>query len=403
MLAFQDATYPYLMKILIAPDKFKGALTAREVAHHIATGIRETLPAAEIEEVPVADGGEGTAEVLCQALGGSWSECAARDAFARPVTARYVWLPEHATAVMQMSEVAGFRQARPDGFDIGQATTFGVGEMMVAAARRGAREIIAGLGGSVTNDGGYGMARALGFRFFAKGDRELGEMVSDLRTLVRIDTSDVVEVLMRSTDLKKNRRLAQPPPQLVHVIAAADVRNPLLGENGASRVFGPQKGATPEQIPILEEALARMVDVIATDLGVDYRATPGAGAAGGLAFGLMSFCGASIRPGFEVVAEAIGLENKIRSADIIVTGEGSLDRQTLEGKAPAEVARIGRRLGKRVFAVVGRSDGDARLRELFDGIYVAADHAGSEAESIAQSAELLREGGRELAASLLLP
>ena len=390
------------MRILIAPDKFKGAQTAREVARNIAIGIREALPGADIEEVPVADGGEGTAEVICQALGGSWSECAAHDAFARSMTAHYAWLPERATAVMEMSAVAGFRQVRPDGFDIEQATTFGVGEMMLAAARRGAREIIVGLGGSVTNDGGFGMARALGFRFFGKGDKELGEAVSDLRTLARIDASDVVEVLVPSTHLKKNRRLAQPPLQPVRVIAAVDVRNPLLGENGASRVFGPQKGATPEQVLILEEALTRLADVVAAGFGVDYRATPGGGAAGGLAFGLMSFCAASIRPGFEVVAEAIGLESKIRSADIIVTGEGSLDRQTLAGKAPAEVARIGRKLGKRVFAIVGRTDGDARLRELFDGVYAVADHARDEAENIRHTAELLREGGRKLATSLLL-
>ena len=390
------------MRILIAPDKFKGAQSAREVAHHIATGIREALPGAEIEEVPVADGGEGTAEVICQALGGSWSECAAHDAFAQSVTAHYAWLPERATAVMEMSAVAGFRQARPDGFDIEEATTFGVGEMMLAAARQGAREIIVGLGGSVTNDGGFGMARALGFQFFGKDDRELGQAVSDLRALARIDTSDVGEVLVPSTYLKKNRRLAQPPRQAVRVIAAADVRNPLLGESGASRVFGPQKGATPEQVLILEDALARLADVVAAGFGVDYRATPGGGAAGGLAFGLMSLCGASIRPGFEVVAEAIGLESKIRSADIIVTGEGSLDRQTLAGKAPAEVARIGRKLGKRVFAIVGRTDGDARLRELFDGVYAVADHARGEAENIRHTAELLREGGRRLATSLLL-
>ena len=376
------------MRILIAPDKFKGAQTAREVAHHIATGIREALPGADIEEVPVADGGEGTAEVICQALRGSWNECAAHDAFARPVTAHYAWLPERAAAVMEMSAVAGFRQARPDGFDIEQATTFGVGEMMLAAARRGAREIIVGLGGSVTNDGGFGMARALGFQFFGKDGEELGKAVSDLRALARIEWKD--------------RRLAQPPLQLVRVIAAADVRHPLLGENGASRVFGPQKGATPEQVLILEEALTRLADVVAAGFGVDYRATPGGGAAGGLAFGLMSFCAASIRPGFEVVAEAIGLESKIRSADIIVTGEGSLDRQTLAGKAPAEVARIGRKLGKRVFAIVGRTDGDARLRELFDGIYAVADDARDEAENIRQTAEFLREGGRKLATSLLL-
>ncbi len=370
------------MKILIAPDKFKGVQTAREAAGNIAAGIREVLPRASIEVVPVADGGEGTTEVMCDALGGAWRQCLAHDAWDRSVTARYVWLEEKETAVMEISAVAGGPHRDAARCDIETATTFGIGEMMLAATERGAREIVVGLGGSVTNDGGFGMARALGFRFLDADGVELKRNVDELQRLDRIE------------------KPSRPHPWL-SAIAAADVRNPLLGENGASWVFGPQKGASADQVPRLEEALKRLANVIARDFGVDYRSTPGAGAAGGLAFGLMSFCGASIRPGFEVVSEAIGLESKIRGTDIVVTGEGSLDRQTLEGKAPAEVARLGRRLGKRVFAVVGRTDGDVRLEELFAGIFAVADPALSEEENISRAPDLLREGGRQLGKFLL--
>jgi glycerate kinase len=189
------------------------------------------------------------------------------------------------------------------------------------------------------------------------------------------------------------------PPQL-KIIAAADVRNPLLGENGATRVFGPQKGVRENEIDILERALARLADVVAKEFGFDYRNEPGTGAAGGLGFGLMSFCGAKIRPGFDVVAEAVGLEAKINSADIVITGEGSLDRQTLEGKTPAGVARLARKLGKPVFAMVGRATNDPEVRKVFDAVYENARPGMSQEENMKRAAELLRENARELAKSL---
>ena len=389
------------MRILIAPDKFKGVQTALQAANNIAAGIGDVLPDAQIEIVPVGDGGEGTTDILCDALAGTWRECQAHDAFGRPVAARYVWLPKRATAVMEMSEAAGLKHLRPETRDIEQATTFGVGEMIRDAAKMGAREIIVGVGGSMTNDGGFGMARALGFRFFDKGGQELKGAVIELRTLARIDVKEVAEVFAAASSGLKKKRLAQPPLQRVGVVAAADVRNPLLGESGATYVFGPQKGATTDQLRLLEDALGRLADIGARDLGADYRSRAGAGAGGGLAFGLMSFCGATIRRGFEVVAEAIGLERKMGSADIVVTGEGSLDRQSLDGKAPVGVARLARKLGKRIFAVVGRTDDDARFTELFDGIYAVADPSGSEADNMAQAGELLRQGGRKLARALL--
>jgi glycerate kinase len=272
--------------------------------------------------------------------------------------------------------------------------------MILDAASQGANEIIIGLGGSATNDGGFGMAIAIGFRFFANA-KELAGAVSELVELTRIGAPVAANVRPARTVSPANSTM-QPtrlPPQL-KIIAAVDVQNPLLGTNGATRVFGPQKGASEEQLNVLEEALTRLADVVAQEFDFDYRDKPGAGAAGGLGFGLMSFCAATIRPGFDVVAEAVGLESKMKEVDIVITGEGSLDRQTLEGKTPAGVARLARKLGKKVFAIAGRYDGDRHVRELFDEVYELTRQGMSEKEQMKRAGELLREKARQLAGSL---
>jgi glycerate 2-kinase len=385
------------MRILIAPDKFKGALNAREAAENIAKGILDVLPDAEVELVPMADGGEGTAEAICEARGCSWAECKAHDPLGRRIDARYGWIQNQKLAVMEMSEAAGIRRLLENERDPIRATTFGVGEMILDAANRGANEIIIGLGGSATNDGGFGMARALGFRFFADNE-ELSGDVSSLESLTKIMLPDhIVGALVPGAHAS---RLTQPPLQRWPIVAAVDVKNPLLGENGATRIFGPQKGATKNDVDRLERALTRLADVVAEQFKFDYRDQPGAGAAGGLGFGLLSFCGATIRPGFDVVAQAVGLENKMRNADLVITGEGGLDRQTLEGKTPSGVAQLARKLGKPVFAIVGRATEDPDVRELFDGIYVNTRPGMSEEENMSHAAELLRENGRELARAL---
>jgi len=373
------------MKILIASDKFKGALNAREAAENIAKGLRDALPDAKIEMVPMADGGEGTAEVICNARGASFVQCKAHDALGREIDARYVWIADEKLAVMEMSDASGMRRLSDSERDPIRATTFGVGEMILDAARRGVTEIIIGLGGSATNDGGFGMARALGFRFFSDAEELTGD-VSQLRDLTKIKAPVAAGVSPANSPTQPTRL----PPQL-NIIAAVDVKNPLLGENGATRVFGPQKGATKNDIDTLERALNTLADVVAKEFGVDYRNEPGAGAAGGLGFGMMSFCGAKIRPGLDVVAE---------DADIVVTGEGSLDRQTLEGKTPGGVARLARKLGKRVFAMVGRATNDTEVRKVFDAVYENARPGMSQEENMKRAAELLRENARELAKSL---
>jgi glycerate kinase len=365
------------VRILIAPDKFKGALSAREVGDDIAAGLREVLPDAKIDILPMADGGEGTAEVIGEALGASWIKSKAHDPLGREIEARYARIDAQKLAIMEMSEAAGMRRLQPSELNPEIATTFGVGEMLLDAAKHGVNEIVIGLGGSATNDGGLGMARSLDFQFL--GDKEI-EKLLDLVGLRRIENP---------------KKLALPK-----IIAAVDVKNPLLGPNGATRVFGSQKGATPEQLDKLERALARLADVVAQQFGFDYRNEPGAGAAGGLGFGLMSFCGAKIRPGFDVVAEAVGLESKIKDVDVVITGEGSLDRQTLEGKTPAGVARVARKLRKRVFAFVGRSVQDRQVREMFDRVYQNARAGMSTEENMKRAPELLRDNARQLARNL---
>jgi len=389
------------MRILIAPDKFKGALNARGVAENIATGLRDVLPDAEIDIVPMADGGEGTAEAIYDARNGTWLQCKAHDPLGREIDTRYAWIENEKLAVMEMSEAAGMRRLQPDELNPEKATAFGVGEMILDAAKREALEIIIGLGGSATNDGGFGMARALGFRFFS-GTKELTAGVSELANLTEILLPERAVAAAVPSAQPKSKRLTQPPllPTLPKVIAAVDVKNPLLGTNGATRIFGPQKGASMETIAVLEKALTKLAEVVSNEFGIDYRNKPGAGAAGGLGFGLMSFCGAEVRPGFDVVAEAVGLEAKIKDVDFVITGEGSLDRQTLEGKTPAGVARLARKAGKPVFAIVGRATEDREVREIFDAVYENSRPGMSQEQNMKRLAELLRENARELARKL---
>ena len=368
------------VRILIAPDKFKGSLSGREAAENIALGLRDVLPDAVIKTLPIGDGGEGTVLAIHGAAGGQWIDCRAHDALGRQIGARYSWLADRSTAVMEMSEAAGLWRIAANERDLLRANTYGVGEMIGHAAGRGAREIVIGLGGSATNDGGLGMARALGYKFF--GVEHEHEHENELKI---------------AGELTGLTRIVRPGRTFPKITAAVDVRNPLLGPRGAARTFGPQKGGTPEQLEILEEGLLRLADVLSHDLGSDFRDVPGAGAAGGLGFGLLSFCGAQIKSGFDVVSEFTGLFEAIQASDVVVTGEGRLDEQTLEGKAPSGVARLAREAGKCVFAIAGSAAESTALRELFEGVLVLARPPITSDESKARAAELLRERARELA------
>ncbi len=365
------------MRILIAPDKFKGALSAEEAAECIARGIRETFPQADCDLIPIADGGEGTAKVLGRAWSASRRTAAAYNALGKRVVAEYGWVDGSKLAIFDMSEVAGLGGLSPDSFNLDHATTFGVGEMILAAIGAGAREIIIGLGGSMTNDGGFGMARALGWRF---PDRT-GQFLDTVSSLTRVAHAD-------------GRQVPFATLRGVRLVAAADVENPLLGEHGATRTFAAQKGASTEQIETLERAMTRFADVVEADLGLSCRNKTSAGAAGGLGFGLMAFCRAEIRSGFDLVAEATKLEKAMQRADVIITGEGRLDRQTLAGKGPGEVARRGKQSGKNVFAIVGKNDADAEASELFERIFPVAMKEHSDSENLKRAAVLLQEGAK---------
>lgn len=369
------------MRILIAPDKFKGSLGAREVAESIAAGLRAVLPDAEIALIPLADGGEGTVAAICSAANGRWHDCEVHDAYGQWVTARFATVDGGGTAVLEASEAIGLWRVPAEKRDPMQGSSFGAGELLLHAVRSGASKVIIGLGGSATNDGGFGLARALGFRFLDQHDADLCGPVSDLLKLARIE-----------------RPALRDWPEIV---AAVDVRNPLLGAHGATRVFGPQKGAAAEQLNVLERALARLADVVMECTGLDHREVAGAGAAGGLGFGLLSFVSANLRPGFYLVSDYVGLEDAVRTADLIITGEGRLDAQTIAGKAPAGVADLARKHGKRCFAIVGSATPDSI--SMFDRVVHLAMPPVTTEQAIKDAAPLLQSRAKELAMSWLNP
>ena len=338
-----------ISRILIACDKFKGSLSAPAACAAIARGLAVRFPGAEIASFPLADGGEGFAAALATALGGEWVTCPAHDALGRPIQARYLLArtPEGPVAVMEMAEASGFWRIAPEERDILRATTFGTGEMIRhAVVVNAASRIVLGLGGSATNDGGAGMAAALGVRFYNGAGDALDPSPGSLAGgLARIDRSD---------------HLALPP-----ITVACDVASPLLGPQGATQVFGPQKGATPATLPVLEKALEL---IVLAGQGQVHANQAGAGAAGGLGFGLLHFAAAELVPGFGLIAELTGLEARVAAADLVVTGEGSLDGQSLAGKGPVGIARLAQKHGKPVWAFCGVADAAARDCGLFDRI-----------------------------------
>lgn len=356
------------MKVLIAPDKFKGSISAAVAAQSIADGLRETMPDAECVLAPIADGGEGFAEAMCLALHGTWITCAAKDPVEREVTCRYAWVESEKLAILEMAEASGLWRLTPEERAPLRAHTFGTGQLMRDAVERGAQKILVGLGGSATTDGGAGMAAALGYKLLTSDGEDLEPYPGDLIALTRIITNEALE--------------------FPEIIAACDVQNPLLGERGCARVFGPQKGADEKAIVHLEASLKQLAEIVTEALECDFKDTPGAGAAGGIGFGLMSFCGAKVRSGFDLVAETIGLEEKIATADLVITGEGRLDAQTLEGKGPAGVAALARKHGKPVLAFGGGIDADAE--NLFDATLPIIDSPLPLDAAMRRGAELLR-------------
>ncbi len=324
-------------RIIVAPDSFKGSLTAAQVAEACRLGILDELPAAEVVCLPLADGGEGTVDALSESARMSKVKCKVCDPLMRPVEAVYAISSDGKNAVMEMAAASGLTLLSESERDPLQTSTYGTGEMILDALRRGCRRFFIGIGGSATNDAGMGMLRALGYRFADASGNPLEGRGSDLSRVVRIDVSGADPRLRESS-----------------FTVACDVDNPLFGPNGAAFVFAPQKGADEETVMQLDRGLRDFASVIMRDIGVDVSLMPGAGAAGGLGAAFCAFLGADLRKGIEMVLEAVGFDKAITGASLIITGEGSVDAQSLMGKVVSGVSSHAREAGVPVVVLGGR-------------------------------------------------
>lgn len=370
------------MNIVIAPDSFKESLTAREAAEAIHRGWSRVFPEAEYALIPMADGGEGTVQSLIDATGGRKIEKRVTGPLGDPVPGFFGMLGDGKTAVIEMAAAAGLEYLAEDERNPLITTTFGVGELIRAALNQGARHIILGLGGSATNDAGAGMAEALGFRFLDDQGRSLPRGGAALANLATIDSTDV------------DPRLTETRFDL-----ASDVTNPLTGPNGASAVFGPQKGAAPEQVSSLDQALAQFASVVYRDLGTNVDKMPGAGAAGGLGAGAICFLEGKIRPGVDLVIGETALEEKMHGATLVITGEGKIDGQTIYGKTPIGVARCAKKFGIPVIALAGYTaeDADRVLTHGIDAVFSVVPGAVPLQKALADAAANIERTAENLA------
>lgn len=327
------------MKIVVASDSFKGSLTSAEVADSIEKGIRDVLPSAEVVKVAVGDGGEGTVDALLETMGGRRVSVEVSDPLKRPCKAEYAILSDSYTAVMEMSSASGLTLLKHEERNPMLASTYGTGQMIADALDRGCRRFLIGIGGSATNDAGMGMMEALGCRFLDEDGNALRGCGEALSRVVTFDMSDL-----------------RPEAGESEFIVACDVDSPLHGPQGAAYVYGPQKGATSEMLIRLDDGLRNMSDLIVREMGIQVADMPGAGAAGGLGGAFKAFLNAELRKGAEMVLDAIGFDEIIKDADLVITGEGRIDAQTMTGKLPYEVARRAGIRGIPVLAICGRAE-----------------------------------------------
>jgi glycerate 2-kinase len=361
------------LHVLVIPDKFKGTLNARAAAEAIARGWHRARPQDSLDVLPMSDGGDGFGEVTSALLKARVHRVKAVDAAHRPCLSRWWWQPRTRTAIIESAAVIGLAMLPPGRFHPFQLDTLGLGAVVRAAANRGARRCLMGIGGSATNDGGFGLARALGWEFF---DRRGG-------------------LIDQWTGLSRLERIRAPRRRCWFrvLVVATDVQNRLLGVHGASRVYGPQKGLRPQDFALAERCLGRLARVVEKQFGRDFAREPGAGAAGGLGFGLLAFLGAEMQPGFDLVARQAGLERRLCAADLVVTGEGAIDRSTLMGKGVGQVARRCRELNIPCIGLAGmanispeRDSGFAQVRALTEltGVAQAKARAAYWLERLAQ-------------------
>ncbi|MDQ8698182.1 glycerate kinase [Hyphomicrobium sp. LHD-15] len=377
------------MKIVIAPDSFKESLTSLEVANELEAGLRRVWPDAEYVKVPMADGGEGTVQSLVDATGGRIVKCAVSGPLGQKVLASYGLLGDGRTAVIEMAEASGLPLVPRSERDPLTASTFGTGELVSDAIHRGVEEIIVGLGGSATNDGGAGFAQALGVRFL---DKDGAEIVGALGG-GRLDEVHAIDMTNANPGLAR-----------VKVSVACDVTNPLCGEKGASAVYGPQKGATPEMVQRLDRNLAHLASLIKRDIGRDIAEFPGAGAGGGLGAGLLAFTDATMKRGVELVVAATKLDDHMKGAFLAVTGEGRVDFQTAFGKTPAGVAASARRHGVPVVAIGGGLSDDANgvFEHGIDGLEAATSNPMPLEVAMKKSREYLQNAAERVARLIMI-
>lgn len=377
------------MKIVIAPDSFKENLTSLEVASEIETGLRRVWPDAEYIKVPMGDGGEGTVQALVDATGGCIVSSAALAPLGNTVKASYGVLGGGRTAVIEMAEASGLPLVPKSQRNPLTASTFGTGQLIADAIHRGAEDIIIGLGGSATNDGGAGMAQALGVRFIGEDGAPITGPLGggDLVKIQRIDMRWVNPALCRT-----------------RISVACDVTNPLVGDKGASRVYGPQKGATPEMVLELDRNLAHFARIVERDLGIKIADRPGAGAGGGMGGALIAFTGATLKRGVELVVEATGLERHLEDAQLAVTGEGRVDFQTAFGKTPSGVAAAAKKHGVPVIAIGGGLSDDAAgvFAHGIDGLESATPNAMELEVAIRKSRQYLQDAGERVARLIMI-
>jgi glycerate kinase len=374
------------MRVVVAPDKFKGSMTALQAAEAMARGVTAALPTASIEKVPMADGGEGTVDALVAATGGSYCEARVTGPLGEPVLARFGVMGDGSTAVIEMAAASGLVLVPPVRRNPLIASTRGTGELLLAAIAAGARRVIVGIGGSATNDGGAGLGQALGFRLLDEQGRDLEPGGGSLGRLARIDPSG------RRKELEG-----------VAIAVACDVTNPLCGPDGASAVYGPQKGASHAMIETLDDNLAHFAEIVARDLGVAIRDLPGSGAAGGLGGGLVAFAAGKIKPGVELIVKAVKLQERLSNADLCLTGEGAIDGQSAFGKTAVGVARVARALGCPTLALAGRIDpsGAGVLREGIDAYFSICPGPISLDEAIAGARILLERTAEQAVRAFL--
>lgn len=369
------------MKVVIAPDSFKGSLTAGEVSENIAKGIKRVFEAAETICVPMADGGEGTVCSLVLCTDGEIIRTRVSGPLMKEVEAFYGILGDGATAIIEMAAASGLPLLREEERDPMKTTTYGTGELIRHALDKGCRRIIIGIGGSATNDGGAGMIKALGARLLDADGNEVEDGGGGLGKLQRLDLSNL------------DRRLKE-----CTIVAACDVDNPLTGPRGASHVFGPQKGADNKMVEMLDINLEHYAEIVLEHTGISIKDRPGAGAAGGLGGGLVAFLGAELRRGVDIVIEAARLEEKLAGADLVITGEGRIDYQTQFGKTPFGVAQTAKKHGIPVVAIVGSVGYNAEvLYDMgFSGIFSIINRPMTLEEALSESPELLQKASENI-------